>query len=202
MKPAWNFQTKLSCFSIEREFNSNVTERIDLQGLCRSGEHDKQVGSCLQKITSPWIKLLLSAPLHFWWATFQPFASQCSFNWHFLGLICFPFHMYVLIIFICRKEFGIWNLWLSPFSSTVKLSKLLIYCTSFLKKFFNMHFRRCSNILTIGPSTYPVSGQNRQEGICSPVVNQLSIYSFPGRGRTLWRICFHTLVVNMRKLFC
>lgn len=39
--------------------------------------------------------------------------------------------------------------------------------------------------LTIGPSVYPVSGQNRQEGICPPVVNQLSIYSFAGRGGAL-----------------
>lgn len=43
---------KLSCSSIERDLNSTVTERIGLQGLCRSGEHDKQIGYCLQKITS------------------------------------------------------------------------------------------------------------------------------------------------------
>lgn len=57
---------KLSCFSIDRKLNSTVTERIGLQSLCLSGEHDKQVGYCLQKITSPWIQLLSSAPLHFW----------------------------------------------------------------------------------------------------------------------------------------
>lgn len=48
------------------------------------------------------------------------------------------------------------------------------------------------NILIIGLSVYLVRGQNRLEGIC-PVVNQLSI--IPVRGRTLWGICFHTLVV-------
>lgn len=44
---------KLSCFSIERELNSTVIERIGLQGLCRSGGHGKHVGYCFQKITFP-----------------------------------------------------------------------------------------------------------------------------------------------------
>lgn len=95
-----------------------------------------------------------------------------------------------------RQEFSIWNLWFSLFSSIVKLSKLLIYCTSFFYYYY-FHFRRCSDIPVIGPSLYPVSGQNRQEGISPPVVNQLNIYSFPRRGRTLWGICFHTLLVIM-----
>lgn len=187
---------KLPCFCIERELNSTVTERIGPQGLCRSGEYDKQVGYCLQKITSPWIQLLFSAPLHFWWMTFQSFTSQCSFRlligifwscWFVSHSIC----MFSSSSSASRQEGSIWNLWLSLFSSIVKLSKLLIYCTSFF--FFNyLHFRWCTNILIIGPSVYPVTGQNRQERICPPLVNQLSICSFPERGRTLWGMFPHT----------
>lgn len=44
---------KLSCFSIERELNSTVIERIGLQGFRRSGGHGKHVGYCFQKITFP-----------------------------------------------------------------------------------------------------------------------------------------------------
>lgn len=191
----------LSCFSIERELNSTVIERIGLQGLCRSGEHDQQVGYCLQQITSPWIQLLSSAALHFWWTTFQPFISQCSFKlligvfwscWFVSHSIC----VFSSSLSASRQEFSIWNLWFSLFSSIVKLSKLLIYCTGFFYYYY-LHFRRCSNIPVTGPSVYPVSGQNRQEGISPPVVNQLNIYSFPRRGRTLWGICFHTLVIIM-----
>lgn len=71
------------------------------------------------------------------------------------------------------------------FSPPLSNSVNFLFIAQVVFFYYYLHFKRCSNILTIGPSVYPLSSQNRQEGFCPPVVNQLSIFSFPGRGGAL-----------------